>query len=77
MVRVAFKGVKGASVAGGQCVRVPVRVRVCICAGVACVRDGVCADGAGNARAGRAGVRCVFVPGVPVRVGVSVPCVRV
>ena len=50
------------------CVRVPVGV----CAGVACVRDGVRADGAGNARAGRAGVRCVFVP---VRVGVIVPCV--
>lgn len=72
VVRVAFKGVKGASVAGGQCVRVPVRVRVCICAGVACVRDGVRADGAGNARAGRAGGRCVPVPGVGVIV-----CVRV
>lgn len=61
-----FKGAKGASVAGCQCVRVPVRVcvgvRVCICAGVACVRDGVRADGAG--------VRCVSV-----RVGVIVPCV--
>lgn len=66
-----------------QAVRVRVSVRVCVrvpvgvCAGVACMRDGVRADGAGNARAGRAGVRCVFVPGVPVRVGVSVPCVRV
>lgn len=72
------KGAKGASNAGGACVRVPVRVCmrvcVCICAGVACVRDGVRADGAGNARAGRAGGRRV-----PVCVGVIVPlvCVRV
>lgn len=75
MVCVAFKGVKGAGNAGGQCVRVPVRVRVCVCAGVACVRDGVRVDGASNARAGRAGVRCVSV-----RVGViviAVLCVRV
>lgn len=78
MVRVAFKGAKGACVAGCPCVRVPVRVCVCICAGVACVRDGVRADGAGNARAGRAGGRCVPVPGVSVRVGVGViVCVRV
>ena len=82
VVRVAFKGAKGASVAGCPCVRVPVRacmrVRVCICAGVACVRDGVRADGAGNDRAGRAGGRCVPVPGVSVRVGVGViVCVRV
>lgn len=68
----AFKGAKGASNAGGACVRVPVRVcvcvRVCICAGVACVRDGVRADGAGGA-----GVRCVYVRCVR---GVIV-CVRV
>ena len=52
-----------------------VRVRVCICAGVACVRDGVRADGADNARAGRAGGRCLSV-----RVGViviAVLCIRV
>lgn len=70
VVRVAFKGAKGARVAGCPCVRVPVRVCVCICAGVACMRDGVRADGAGNARAGRAGGRCLSV-----RVGVIVPCV--
>ena len=39
------KGAKGASNAGGACVRVPVRVCmrvcVCICAGVACVGVGV------------------------------------
>ena len=74
VVRVAFKGAKGARVAGCPCVRVPVRVCGCICAGVACMRDGVRADGAGNARAGRARVRGVPVP---VRVGVIVPCVRV
>lgn len=64
-----------------QAVRVRVSVRACVrvpvgvCAGVACMRDGVRADGAGgagNPRAGRAGVRCVFVPGVGVIV-----CVRV
>jgi len=68
VVRVAFKGAKGASVAGCPCVRVPVRVRVCICAGVACMRDGV--------RAGGAGVRCVFVPGVGV-ICAFLLCVRV
>ena len=70
MVRVAFKGAKGASVAGCPCVRVPVHVCGCICAGVACMRDGVRADGAGgagNARAGRARVQ-----GVPVSVRVLV-----
>ena len=76
MVRVAFKGAKGACVVGCPCVRVPVRVCVCVCAGVACVRDGVRVDGAGNDRAGRAGGRCVPVC---VGVGVIVPlvCVRV
>lgn len=61
------KGAKGASNAGGAC--------SCSCACLyACVRDGVRADGAGNARAGRPGVRCVPVS---VGVGVIVPCVRV
>lgn len=75
MVCVAFKGAKGACVAGCPCVRVPVRVCVCICAGVACVRDGVRVDGASgadNARAGRAGGRCLSVWCVR---GVIVPCV--
>ena len=55
-------------------VRVPVRacmrVGACVCAGVACMRDGVRADGAG--------VRCLSVP-VSVCVGVIVlsVCVRV
>lgn len=57
-------------------VRACMRVPVGVCAGVACMRDGVRADGAGNDRAGRAGVRCVPVS---VCVGVIVPlvCVRV
>ena len=54
-----------------QAVRVRVSVRVCVRVPV-----GVCADGAGNARAGRAGGRCVFVPGVGV-ICAFLLCVRV
>ena len=42
-------------------VRVSVRVPVGVCAGVACMRDGVRADGADNARAGRARVQGVYL----------------